>query len=186
MRLHFISMFVVTIFTVMIDLSLAHGGQSRIKRDGLDFGGILDSVGGQIIDAIGKSGIENKFNAKVGEKYSKYLMINMRKLIQFLQTGVEEISQTFNARLKDIFNFSPNQRKKRNLGTIFNENKMIEHLSSHSNVRTKRQADLDGMQSSFPGGFGNTFDKIKSAISLGAETAKTVIQNFKKMDMKTD
>lgn len=110
----------------------------------------------------------------------------MRKLIQFLQTGAEEIAQTFNARLKDIFNFSPNQRRKRNLETIFHENKMIEHLSSHSNVRTKRQADLDEMQSSFPGGSGDTFDKIKSAISLGAETAKTVIQNFKKMDMKTD
>lgn len=110
----------------------------------------------------------------------------MRKLIQFLQTGVEEISQTFNARLKDIFNFSPNQRKKRNLRTIFHENKMMEHSSSHSNVRTKRQADLDGIQSSFPGGPGNTFDKIKSAISLGAETAKTVIQNFKKMAMKNE
>lgn len=71
MRLHFISLFVVTIFTVIIDLGWAHGIQSRTKRDGLDFGGILDSVGGQIIDAIGKSGIENKFNAKVGEKYSK-------------------------------------------------------------------------------------------------------------------
>lgn len=71
MRLHFISLFVLTIFAVIIDLSLAHRSQNRTKRDGIDFGGIVDSLSGQIIDVIKNSGIENKFNAKVGEKYSK-------------------------------------------------------------------------------------------------------------------
>lgn len=69
MKSQMVRLFAIIVAFTVIDVIVACGNknQTRVKRDGPDFGGILASAGAAVADLIKSSGIENEFNAKFGK-----------------------------------------------------------------------------------------------------------------------
>lgn len=69
MKSQMTSIFAVIVAFTIIDVIVACGNknQTRVKRDGPDFGGIIASAGAAVADLIKNAGIENEFNAKFGK-----------------------------------------------------------------------------------------------------------------------